>query len=43
MEIGDLHIDVERKPIKHIHLAVYPPDGRVALCGSVLFDGSLPC
>lgn len=29
MEIGDLHIDVERKPIKHIHLAVYPPDGRV--------------
>ena len=29
MEIGDLHIDVERKRIKHIHLAVYPPDGRV--------------
>ena len=29
MEIGDLHIDIERKPIKHIHLAVYPPDGRV--------------
>lgn len=29
MQIGELHIDIERKPIKHIHLAVYPPDGRV--------------
>lgn len=29
MEVGDIHIDIERKPIKHIHLAVYPPDGRV--------------
>lgn len=29
MEIANIHIDIERKPIKHIHLAVYPPDGRV--------------
>lgn len=31
MEIDGLHIDVERKPIKHLHLSVYPPDGRVHL------------
>lgn len=29
MEVNNIHIDIERKPIKHIHLAVYPPDGRV--------------
>ena len=31
MEIEGLNIEVERKPIKHLHLAVYPPDGRVHL------------
>ena len=29
MQVADIHIDIERKPIKHIHLAVYPPDARV--------------
>lgn len=31
MEIDGLHIEVERKPIKHLHLSVYPPDGHVHL------------
>ncbi len=31
MEIDGLNIEIERKPIKHLHLAVYPPDGRVHL------------
>ncbi len=29
MEINGIDIEVERKPIKNLHLAVYPPDGRV--------------
>ena len=29
MIIGDIDIEVERKPIKNLHLAVYPPNGRV--------------
>ena len=29
MKINDLEIEIERKPIKNLHLAVYPPDGRV--------------
>ncbi len=29
MTINDIDIDIERKPIKHLHLSVYPPDGRV--------------
>lgn len=35
MQIDELHIDIERKPIKHIHLAVYPPDGRVHVSAPV--------
>jgi len=31
MEIGGVSIQVERKPIKNMHLAVYPPDARVHL------------
>lgn len=31
MDIDGLHIEVERKPIKHLHLSVYPPDGYVHL------------
>lgn len=27
--INGIDVDVERKPIKNLHLAVYPPDGRV--------------
>ncbi len=29
MRINDIDIEIERKPIKNLHLAVYPPDGRV--------------
>lgn len=29
MIINDIDIEIERKPIKNLHLAVYPPDGRV--------------
>lgn len=29
MTINDIDIEIERKPIKNLHLAVYPPDGRV--------------
>jgi len=31
MEIGNLHIEVIKKDIKNIHLAVYPPNGTVRL------------
>ena len=31
MSIDGLEIEVERKPIKNMHLSVYPPDGRVHL------------
>lgn len=29
MRIDDIEIEVERKPIKNMHLSVYPPNGRV--------------
>ena len=29
MKINDIEVEIEYKKIKHIHLAVYPPDGRV--------------
>ena len=31
IQIGDLSIRVTRKSIKHVHLSVHPPDGRVTL------------
>ncbi|MCM1311565.1 MAG: M48 family metallopeptidase [Bacteroides sp.] len=31
MNISGIEIAVERKAIKHMHLSVYPPDGRVHL------------
>ncbi len=31
IELGSVLVDVVRKEIKHIHLVVYPPDGRVRL------------
>ena len=31
IELGELHADVVRKDIKHVHLSVYPPDGRVRI------------
>lgn len=31
IEIGNIKVDVVRKDIKNMHLAVYPPDGRIRL------------
>lgn len=31
LDLGDLHVDVVRKNIKHIHLGVYPPSGKVRI------------
>lgn len=31
LQLGRLHADVVRKDIKHVHLSVYPPDGRVRI------------
>ena len=29
MRIGELQLRLERKPIKHLHVSVLPPDGKV--------------
>ena len=29
IEVSDIEIEIERKAIKNMHLAVYPPDARV--------------
>ena len=31
LELGDVLVEVTRKDVKHVHLAVHPPDGRVTL------------
>ena len=31
MIIDGIDIEIERKPIKNMHLSVYPPEGRVHL------------
>ncbi|MFC5430767.1 M48 family metallopeptidase [Paraburkholderia denitrificans] len=31
IDLGEMSIDVVRKDIKHVHLSVYPPDGRVRI------------
>jgi predicted metal-dependent hydrolase len=31
IQIGDLSIELTRKDVKHVHLSVHPPDGRVTL------------
>jgi predicted metal-dependent hydrolase len=36
--VSDLVIDVERKDIKNLHLAVYPPDGRVRIAAPLRID-----
>ncbi|TXI99685.1 MAG: M48 family peptidase [Neisseriales bacterium] len=36
--IGDVKVDVVRKNIKNLHLAVYPPDGRVRVSAPLSFD-----
>ncbi len=35
MDIDGIHIDIERKPIKHLHIAVYPPDARVRVSAPI--------
>lgn len=36
--VGDLVVDVVHKEIKNLHLAVYPPDGRVRVAAPLLVD-----
>jgi predicted metal-dependent hydrolase len=36
IDLGDLHVDLVRKDIKHVHLSVYPPDGRVRISAPLL-------
>ncbi len=36
--VNDLVVDVVRKDIKNLHLAVYPPDGRVRVAAPLLVD-----
>ena len=31
IQLGDIAIDVTRKDVKHVHLSVHPPSGRVTL------------
>lgn len=31
LDLGELQVEVVRKPIKHVHLSVYPPHGRVRI------------
>lgn len=31
LELGDISVEVVRKDIKHVHLSVYPPSGRVKI------------
>ena len=38
IRVGDLVVDVVRKEIKNLHLAVYPPDGRVRVAAPLLLD-----
>ena len=38
IEIGDCSIDVVRKNIKHMHLSVYPPTGRIRLATPIDID-----
>ncbi|MBX8463678.1 M48 family metallopeptidase [Deinococcus sp. RIT780] len=38
IQVGDLPVEVVRKNIKNIHLAVYPPDGRVRVATPALVN-----
>ena len=35
IKLGEISIKVTRKAIKHVHLSVYPPSGRVTLVAPV--------
>lgn len=38
MIFNGVDIEVERKPIKNLHLSVYPPDGRVHISVPIDYD-----
>jgi len=38
LRVGDIEIEVVRKDIKHLHLAVYPPEGRVRVSVPLRLD-----
>lgn len=38
MIFNGIDIEIERKPIKNLHLAVYPPDGRVHISVPIDYD-----
>lgn len=38
LHVGGLAVDVDRKDIKNLHLAVYPPDGRVRVAAPLSVD-----
>lgn len=35
LEVSGMRIPVNRNAIKHVHIAVYPPDGAVTIFASV--------
>ena len=41
LHIADLSIDVVRKDIKNMHLAVYPPTGRIRLAAPAQTDAEV--
>ena len=38
MEVAGISVEVRRKNIKHLHIGVYPPDGRVRVSAPMRFD-----
>ena len=38
IKIGDCTIDIVRKNIKHLHLSVYPPTGRIRIATPLNVD-----
>ena len=38
IEVGGVAVDVERKPVRHARLSVYPPDGRVRMSVPLQLD-----
>ena len=41
MVVNGINIEVEKKPIKNLHLAVYPPDGRVHISAPESYSDEL--
>ena len=42
IELGDISIEVTRKAIKHVHLSVHPPLGRVTLAAPPIRGSKSP-